>query len=326
MKSEQWQFGEHILAPGEKKQVFIHPYGEEYYIPSTLINGSSPGKTIVISAGLHSGEYPGVAASIQAAAYLEAEKIKGRVLLLHAINTSGFFAHSEGVVAEDGVNLNACFPGSREGSIGQKVAAYLEDEIMPLADFIMDLHSGGGMEPLAPCLFFPNAVGEKVRSMSLAAAAAISTPHLIASEAISGFYSYAATKGIPGILVERGGCNNCHPDDVAKVQMDILLLLNHFGLVELKDKSALPEKTLWHKVDYVVSRHQGLWYPAVKPGDVVQRGGLIGRIQDFFGKNLGEYRASADSRIMYNYSGLAINNGTPIAACGIIDEAHILVL
>lgn len=324
MTNENWSIGGFTLKPGEKKQVTINPYSQDYPIPATLISGAAPGKTIVISSGVHSGEYPGVAACIKAAKDLEPQKIKGRVIMLHPINTSGFFARRSGVVDEDGVNLNSAFPGDKNGTIGLKIAAYLAEVIGPQADFIMDLHSGGCMEAMAPCLFFPATAGEKVEKTALAAAAAISTPHLIASAADNGFYSYCAHQGVPGILVERGGLNQCLPDDVAKVYRDIFLILAHFDIIPEDKNYTPPEKTVWREVNYLVSQHRGLWYPNANPGQVVAKNGLIGRIEDYFGNLIAEYRSPAPCRIMYHLAGLAVTEGTPLAALGIIEKAEII--
>lgn len=324
MINENWNIAGFTLKPGEKKQVTINPYNQDYPIPATLINGAGAGKTIIISSGLHSGEYPGVAGCIKAAKDIEPGEIKGRLIMLHPINTSGFFAKRQGVVDEDNVNLNAVFPGDKNGTIGMKIAAYLAQEIAPQADFIMDLHSGGSMEAMSPCLFFPATAGKKVEKIALAAAAAISTPHLIASAADNGFYSYCAHQGIPGILVERGGLDQCLPDDVAKVYKDIFLLLAHFGLVPEDKSYTPPEKTVWPQVNYLVSQDRGLWYPKADPGEVVAKDGLIGCVEDCFGNQIAQYRTPAPCRVMYHLAGLAVTEGTPLAALGIIEKAHIL--
>lgn len=71
------------------------------------------------------------------------------------MNETGFFAHSEGARPGGNVNLNGDFPGDLSGTPGKRLVAFMEQEIMPFADYILDLHSGGGMEPLSLCLVFP---------------------------------------------------------------------------------------------------------------------------------------------------------------------------
>ena len=47
------------IKRGEKIQDFITIPGTEYRTPVTVINGKGEGKTVLISAGVHGGEYPG---------------------------------------------------------------------------------------------------------------------------------------------------------------------------------------------------------------------------------------------------------------------------
>lgn len=54
----------------------IRPYGEDYEIPTTIINGENTGKTIVINGGLHSCEFPGVVACMTTAAEIDPKKVK----------------------------------------------------------------------------------------------------------------------------------------------------------------------------------------------------------------------------------------------------------
>ena len=49
----------HTLIPGQKKQTALQPL-PGYEMPATLVCGAKPGKTILITAGIHAGEYPGV--------------------------------------------------------------------------------------------------------------------------------------------------------------------------------------------------------------------------------------------------------------------------
>ncbi len=49
------------LRAGEKKQVILEPLAS-YEMLATLIRGASPGKTVLITAGIHAGEYPGIPA------------------------------------------------------------------------------------------------------------------------------------------------------------------------------------------------------------------------------------------------------------------------
>ena len=187
MKNETWSFlGEKIEA-GQKAQVMIRPYGEDYEIPTTIINGENTGKTIVINGGLHSCEFPGVVACMTTAGEIDPKKVSGRIIIIHCLNSSGFIERTDAIVPEDGMNLNRDFYGDKNGTISRKIMAFLEEEIMPIADFIMDLHSGSSMEQMASCLFFPVGASDEVAKISMGAASNIAIEHLIASRSSDGF-------------------------------------------------------------------------------------------------------------------------------------------
>ena len=258
------------------------------------------------------------------AAEIDPKKVNGRIVIIHCLNSSGFTERTDSIVPEDGMNLNRDFYGDKNGTISRKIMAFLEDEIMPIADFIMDLHSGSAMEQMASCLFFPVAAGDEVSKISMGAASNIAIEHLIASRSKDGFYSYAASKGIPGILVERGYNNTCEKEDYEGFIQDIYLLLDHFNVLEITHRPEEVERIVWMKTDYIESQHTGVWFPRIEPGMFVKKGGLIGTVKDFFGNVIGEYRALEDCRIMYNHYGLSIKKGDNVAACGIVEHSVLL--
>ena len=69
------------FIPGEKKQVKIPVPGGEA-LEAIVLCGSSPGKTLVITAGVHGCEYVGILALQKLADVLERSEFSGQVILL----------------------------------------------------------------------------------------------------------------------------------------------------------------------------------------------------------------------------------------------------
>ena len=317
---ETWTIAGHSLEPGQKQRVILYPNVEGYEIPATMICGARDGITLIVTAGIHSGEYPGVAATARLADEIYASSFSGRLLLTHCVNTSGFWAKSLGRVPEDGFNLNSGYPGKAGGTTGERIADFFVNEIFPQADFIIDLHSGGQLEALTPCLFFPRMASEDVEKAAVDAAMVTDIPHLIASPGTDGQYSYAATAmGIPGLLLERGYSGCCRQEWIEAYCKDLNRLLAHFGMCDAKETGPICQKTIYNKSIYLTSEHKGLWYPAVRQGQWLKKGDLLGHIEDFFGDLQGEYRAEADGIVFYYTSGLAVNPGNPLVAYGLAD-------
>lgn len=308
---------DHTLNPGEKKQVILQPV-PSYEMPATLVCGASEGKTILITAGIHSGEYPGIPAVIRTAKELDPAQVSGNLLMVHCVNTSGFWARKDCLVAEDGGNLNGNYPGMPDGTVSQRIADYFVTQIFPYVDFIVDLHSGSQQEPLTPCLFFPK--WEKVQEEALAAAKALDIPYLIQSMAQTGEYSYAAhTMGIPALLLERGHSGFCEKEWIDAYCKDLRLLLSHLGIYPYEGRTTT-QKHVFVKTIYLEAEEDGVWYCNVQPNETVKKGQLLGRTEDFFGNVLHEYYAEADGIVFYHCCGLSVKVGRNLVAYG-IEEA-----
>ena len=59
---------------GEKVQGMVEIPGGSIQLPVTLVNGVRPGKTLLITSGVHGGEYVGIQAAIETAASLQPEE------------------------------------------------------------------------------------------------------------------------------------------------------------------------------------------------------------------------------------------------------------
>lgn len=311
-----WKICGQELEAGEKRQVTLYPNMEDYEIPATLICGANPGRTLVVTAQIHAGEYNGTPAVIQAAREITPEKLTGNLVLMHCVNTSGFWQQHWRTLPEDGFNLNADYPGRPDGTTGERLADWFVKEIFPKADFLLDLHGGSVNEILTPCLFYPKA-GE-VREESLAAAKALDVPYLIASEATGGEYSYAANfNAVPALLLERGYGGFCREEWIAGHKRNIRLLLMHLGMYEFEEPKAGYEPKIYERAVYLESVQAGLWYPAVKENDRVAEGQMLGRLEDMYGNVVQEFRAEGDGVVFYYTGGLAVEEGDSLAAYGL---------
>ena len=95
-------FGNLSAQAGEKSKGFLAVPGTDFTIPATLICGERPGKTVLVSGGVHSCEYVGIEAAIRLGAELAPAEICGTVLILHPVNRPGFEARTPSIVPWDG--------------------------------------------------------------------------------------------------------------------------------------------------------------------------------------------------------------------------------
>ena len=59
-------------------------------LPATILHGKKKGKTVLITAGVHAGEYVGIQAAIELSQKLKIEKVAGTVILVKVVNRPAF--------------------------------------------------------------------------------------------------------------------------------------------------------------------------------------------------------------------------------------------
>ena len=85
-------------------------------------SGSRPGPHVLITAGIHGSEYPGILAARKLRAFLSQADIAGTVTVLPLCNPTALKERAKAIFPEDGKNLNRMFPGNPEGSASEKTA------------------------------------------------------------------------------------------------------------------------------------------------------------------------------------------------------------
>ena len=143
-----------MTAPGTKKNGFLKLGGGEFALPYTVICGSNPGKTVLITAAVHAGEHVGIQAAIELAESLEPEKINGSVIIVKTVCRREFEERGGSICKEDKKNLNRVFPGNPDGTRMERLAYAVVQTLQSKADFYIDIHSGDDFEELTPYIYY----------------------------------------------------------------------------------------------------------------------------------------------------------------------------
>lgn len=282
-------------------------------IPLTLVNGSTPGPRVVITAGVHGGEFTGIDAAHRLAALLDPAHIRGQVLLCPIANPPAVYGGRLGTSPLDGVNINRVFPGNPEGGPTERLAAWLFANVVDGADAYVDLHSGGIDE------FLQDFVGYRLTGDPDLDAKTAAMAHVIGyDDVVVGLHaddgnSHAAAvrRGIPAVLIETGQFGERDPRAASRVVDALIRLLDH--VLDGKD-SEYPPAREWLWAGFVTSSATGLWYPTVTAGDDVTEGQVIGHVTDPADDTTHEVHAPATGRVFYGMHGLTVVPGTDLAA------------
>ena len=110
--------------------------------------------------------------------------------------------------------------------------------------------------------------------------------YMLKSQAVSGAYHSAAKRGIPSLLVERGGCGRWSRDKVEAYKKDARAALTALGVLPPSGRASrtLPKEV--HIPVYLESELGGRWRREVSAGDMLRKGQLLGTIKNFLGSVL----------------------------------------
>jgi predicted deacylase len=313
---EAFQVGGVVAEAGSKASGFLEVPDTGVRMPVTVVHGAQNGPRALFTGGVHGGEYPGIEASIRLARELDPRVVRGTVVVVHPVNVPAFHARLQYLVPQDGKNLNRQFPGRAVGTVSERMAHVLMQEIAVRMDAWVDLHGGDIHEALVPFTIYSDAAEAEVVAASRAMAEVYGIEYVLASASVKGgTYSAAGKAGIPCILTEAGQLGQLDEASVEVHLQGCRNVLKHLGSLP-GDPEPVPPIRLLRTFAWLFSGHTACWYPAVEIGQQVEEGQAVGVVRDWFGETLEEHRSPASGVVLFLVASLAINQGDPLLAVG----------
>ncbi len=289
--------------------------GQGTRIPVTVIRGTEKGRVAAFVAGIHGYEYPPILALYRVKGLIDPSTLKGTVILVHIANPPSFRKRTIYYSPVDGKNLNRVFPGDPKGSLSQRIAHVLTNEVIGPSDAVIDMHCGDGNEALIPYTYWMIGPDKALNEASRALALAFGIPVIIIDEARTQdpadsryFGNTAMLRGKIAITTEAGALGGT---DEAAVLMNVggvLNALKHFGMIPGPPEPD-PVPVWIDRYEVVESPLDGLFFPCVEKGHYVAEGQRIGRVTDDLGNVRAEMKAPFGGVVLYIV-------GTPPAAKG----------
>lgn len=279
------------------------------------VEGYDKGPCLSILSGVHGAEYVGPSGLFKFLDKLEKEglKFKGKLIIIPLVNESGFYKGSKQIVPEDGKNLNNSFPGDKSSKTGL-IAAKIEEEIYPKSDFLIDLHGGDINEEMVPLLFFPKNPKKENKEIIKKVIESISTGYLVPSTAKDGLYSYANLKGLPSLLIERGGLGRWREDEKDMVITNILQIMKALEMFDGETEPASP--TYIEDPIYLSAPSKGIWHPFFKAGDFFKKKDKLGELKNLRGEVIKVFLAEYDGVLLYQNISLGVSQKDHLIAYG----------
>lgn len=288
--------------------------GEQIGIPLLIANGAKSGKTLVVFAAVHGNELEGVQAIQDVFHQLNTDEMSGRLIAVPVANLPAFRV-VERSSPIDLLNLARTFPGSKTGSITQRIAHYLGELIIPQGDFFLDLHSA--VTSLMPTMVGYDASDSEAGKISKQAALQLGTPVIWGHPEVGPGRSLCAAieRGIPWLYVESASGGQVSAVELPYYINAVLNLLGFLEIIERQPSTSKPELHLFGAGD--VDRTQsvntgGFFVQKVAFLEYVEKGALVGEVRDLFGEVLEEIRTEQSGYVTVLRSNPLVNPGDSV--------------
>jgi len=252
------------------------------YVPITVVkNGSGP--TALLFGGNHGDEYEGPVALVKLARTLQPEQIQGRVIIVPMLNRPAIEAGMR-LSPIDGKNMNRSFPGERDGTITSVIAHYVTHALFPLADLVVDIHSGGRSAHMLASVNMHEVSNKKQMQGMIDAAIAWGAPYVFIYRDVGGeglLPGYAEKLGKITLGTEIGSASQFGAEMVGIAERGVKNVLRHAGILEgeLETSQTPPEVVGATELgDYVMAPVSGIFEPFYEMGAQLEAGQPIGQI------------------------------------------------
>ena len=252
------------------------------FVPIVSIHGSSEGPTALVVGGVHGDEPEGQIAALRLARETEPDDVTGRLIVVPCASPDASRAYTR--LWPNGVNFNRSFPGDPDGPADQQLAHFFSTVLFPLADVVVDMHSGGRSGLCPPWSEMHWVDDPEQRRAMVDAMLAWGTDHHFVYIDIAGtglLVGEAERQGKVVVSTELGGGGHVTAATHRIAQSGLANVLRHVGVlrgeVEHRETPGLIGRAT-EVENYLLAPESGLWETFVDLGERVVAGQSVGQI------------------------------------------------
>jgi uncharacterized protein len=317
-KKSPHEWGEVSIPAGEAVEVSL-PVTESYSsltipIPVVVVRGKSEGPVGFISAALHGDEINGTG-MIRSLLRDHALKLeRGTLILVPVVNILGFERHSR--YLPDRRDLNRSFPGSARGSLANRMAKRIFDEIISRCDFGIDLHTAAVRRTN-----FPNVRAEMKRPEVARLVEAFGCEVILNSRGPAGSLRREATaRGCPVFILEAGEIWKVEPSVVEFGVRRILSLLSTLEMISTAPSRRPGCQLVLDDTRWIRASRGGFLRFHISPGDIIRQGAALATYTTLTGVETGVIHAPQHAIVLGMTTLPCISPGDPICHLGLIPD------
>jgi predicted deacylase len=255
------------------------------FIPIVSVRGGD-GPTALVIGGVHGDEPEGQVAALNLARGARPEDVPGHLIVIPCASPDASAAYTR--LWPSGANLNRSFPGSVDGPPDEQLADFVSRFLIPRADVVVDMHSGGrsGLCPPWSEMHWVDDPAQR-RAMVEGMLAWNADYHFVYID-IAGdglLVGEAERQGKIVVSTELGGGGHVTAATHRIAASGLANVLRHFGVLAgeavTRETLGLPQPTIVRATEadnYLLAPESGLWETFVDLGDRVEPGQPVGQI------------------------------------------------
>jgi len=244
-------------------------------VPLGVVAGGD-GPTAVVLGGVHGDEPEGQVAALNLLRDLHPDDVAGRVIVVPCLSPEASRASTR--LWPSGANLNRSFPGDPHGSLDEQLAHFVSTELIPRADIVVDIHSGGRSGLHLPWSEMHWVDDDEQRRAMVDGMIAWGTEWCVVYIDVAGgglLVGEAERQGKIVVSTELGGGGHVTAEVHALARSGLENVLRTFGVLHgpPATREHDPRILMATEVeDYVLAPEPGLWETLVPLGTAVERG------------------------------------------------------
>lgn len=279
---------------------------------------------MLLTGGNHGDEYEGPVALTKLCSTLKTEDVQGRIIIIPFMNYPAFKAGTRTSPIDRG-NLNRTFPGRPDGTVTEKIADFIQRVMLPMADFVLDIHSGGktlDFVPFAAVHILPDKVQQHKSEQAMRAFAAPFSMMMLEIDSVGMFDTAAEESGKIFVTTELGGGGSSTATTIEIAERGVKNFLIHAGVIagELTPAKACVMLDMPDAECFITSEHSGLIELCFNLGEPIRTGDVVARVYDASRTGVPpiEYLAKRDGLLACRHFPGLVQCGDTIAVLGVI--------
>ncbi|WP_416332530.1 succinylglutamate desuccinylase/aspartoacylase family protein [Marinobacter sp. NP-4(2019)] len=259
--------------------------------PVLVVNGVNAGPTLCLTGAVHGDELNGIEIVRRTVYDLNPEKLSGRVVGVPIVNLPGFQQGTR--YLPDRRDLNRHFPGSPDGSLADRIAHSLFENVIRKCDMLVDIHTGSQKRTNLPQL------RADMNNPEVAALTrGFDRMAVVHSSGSSGMLRTAAVEaGIRTVTMEAGESHRIQEHQIDAGVNSLTSLMEKEGMISRMFVWGDPEP-IYYDSDWIRVPNGGILFSEVDLGAEVSEGEVLGYVADPITNAQHPIRASSKGRII----------------------------